>query len=72
MMSIVLEDGTVDQVEILLSFELMAIPLMISFTCACFTKNKSALHDYPVKTKVVLLDDFLAGIEFKKKQIKVD
>ena len=58
--------------EILLSFELMAIPLMISFTCACFTKNKSALHDYPVKTKVVLLDDFLAGIEFKKKQIKVD
>lgn len=52
--------------EILLSFELLAIPLLLSFTCACFTKNRNALHDYPTKTKVVLLSDYLIGLELKK------
>lgn len=43
-------------VELLGSIFAYGIPLIISLTIACFSKNKSSLHDLLLKTKVVSID----------------
>ena len=43
-------------VELLGSIFAYGIPLIISLTIMCFSKNKSSLHDLVLKTKVVSLD----------------
>lgn len=43
-------------VELLGSIFAYGIPLIVSLTIVCFSRNKSALHDLVLKTKVVSLD----------------